>query len=175
MDISSGNLHFASVFTFITRSFHKGAPCPQSPERTPKSNYLIFKYPNNNFNLWECMHLCMLSHVWLFATLWTVAHKAPLTMGFPRQECWSGLPLPPLGIFPTQGLNLHLLHCRWILYHWATWEALCLGRTFTKEPVTVCSKHTAGVLGWIVFPPTFICWCPSYPRTSECGLGGKGP
>ena len=32
------------------------------------------------------------------------------------------------GIFPTQGLNpslLHLLHCRWILYHWATWEGQC--------------------------------------------------
>ena len=43
------------------------------------------------------------------ATLWTVAGQAPLSMGFPRQEHWGGLPLPPLGIFPTQGLNLHLL------------------------------------------------------------------
>ena len=31
-------------------------------------------------------------------------------MGFSRQEYWSGLPFPSLGIFPTQGLNLHLLH-----------------------------------------------------------------
>ena len=48
----------------------------------------------------------MLSHfscVQLFTTLWTVAHQAPLTMGFSRQEYWSGLPLP----FPKQ-LNLDM-------------------------------------------------------------------
>ena len=46
------------------------------------------------------MHVCMLScfsHVWLFVTLWTLAHQSLLSMGFPRQECWSGLPcLPPV-------------------------------------------------------------------------------
>ena len=36
-----------------------------------------------------------LSHIWLFATLWTVAHQAPLSMAFSRQEYWSGLPSPP--------------------------------------------------------------------------------
>ena len=41
------------------------------------------------------VHVQLLSRVWLCATLWTVAHQAPLSMGFPRQECWSGLPLPP--------------------------------------------------------------------------------
>ena len=53
---------------------------------------------------------CMLSHfsqVWLFATLWTIAHQAPLSMGFSRQEYWSGLPSASTGksqgIFPTQG------------------------------------------------------------------------
>ena len=50
-----------------------------------------------------------LSRVRLFATLWTVALQAPLSMGFPRQEYWSELPLPPLGIFPTQGSNPHVL------------------------------------------------------------------
>ena len=50
------------------------------------------------------------SHVWLSETLWTVAHQAPLSTGFSRQEYWSGLSfLPPRGIFPTQGLNPHLL------------------------------------------------------------------
>ena len=48
----------------------------------------------------------LLSHVQLFATPWTVAHQAPLLMGFPKQEYWSGLPflfpgnLPDLGIEP---------------------------------------------------------------------------
>ena len=43
------------------------------------------------------MHACMLSHfshVRLCATLWTAAHQAPLSMGFSRQEYWSGLPFP---------------------------------------------------------------------------------
>ena len=35
-----------------------------------------------------------LSHVWLFATPWTAAYQAPLSMGFSRQEYWSGVPLP---------------------------------------------------------------------------------
>ena len=39
----------------------------------------------------------MLSHVWLFATPWAVAHQAPLSMGFSRQEYWSGLPFPSPG------------------------------------------------------------------------------
>ena len=39
-----------------------------------------------------------LSHVWLFATPWTAAYQAPLSMGFSRQEYWSGMPLP----FPSQ-------------------------------------------------------------------------
>ena len=43
------------------------------------------------------MHVCMLSHfshVQLFANLWTIARQAPLSMGFSRQEYWSGLPHP---------------------------------------------------------------------------------
>ena len=36
----------------------------------------------------------LLSHVWLFATLWTAAYQAPLSMGFSRQQYWSELPLP---------------------------------------------------------------------------------
>ena len=66
----------------------------------------------------------VLSGVRLSATAWTVAHQAPLSVGFLRQEYWSGLPFPsPLqGIFLTQGSNPHLL-CRQILSHRATWEA----------------------------------------------------
>ena len=48
------------------------------------------------------------------ATPWTVAHQAPLSMGFSRQEYWSGWTCPPQGIFPTQGSNPHLL----CFLHW---------------------------------------------------------
>ena len=37
----------------------------------------------------------------LFVTPWTVAHQAPLSVGFSRQECWSGLPCPPPGNLPN--------------------------------------------------------------------------
>ena len=47
----------------------------------------------------------MLSHVQLFATPWTVAHQAPLFMGFPRQEYWSGLPFPSAGDLPNSGIE----------------------------------------------------------------------
>ena len=47
----------------------------------------------------------VLSCVQLFATLWTVAHQALLSMGFFRQEYWSGLPYPPPGDLPNQGIE----------------------------------------------------------------------
>ena len=53
----------------------------------------------------ECV-LRHLSHVQLFATLWTVAPQAPQSMGFSRQEYWSGLPYPPPGDLPGPGIKL---------------------------------------------------------------------
>ena len=47
--------------------------------------------------------LSWFSRVRLFATLWIVAHWAPLSMGFSWQECWSGLPCPPPGDLPNPG------------------------------------------------------------------------
>ena len=44
-----------------------------------------------------------LSHVWFFATPWTVAYQAPPSMGFSRQEYWSGLPLPSPEDLPHPG------------------------------------------------------------------------
>ena len=46
------------------------------------------------------MHAKSLSCVQLLATLWTVAHQAPLSMGFSRQEYWSRLSFPPPGDSP---------------------------------------------------------------------------
>ena len=46
-----------------------------------------------------------LSCVRLFATLWTVAHQAPLSMEFSRQEYWSGLPCPSPGNLPDPGIK----------------------------------------------------------------------
>ena len=57
-----------------------------------------------NLNLPERM-LSHFSHVRLFATLGTVASKAPLSMRFSTQEYWSGLPCPPPGYLPNPGIK----------------------------------------------------------------------
>ena len=46
-----------------------------------------------------------LSCVWLFVTPWTVAHQTPPSMGFSRQEHWSGLPFPSPGDLPDPGIE----------------------------------------------------------------------
>ena len=46
-----------------------------------------------------------LSHAWLFATPWTVAYQAPLSMEFSRQEYWSGSPFPSPGELPNPGIK----------------------------------------------------------------------
>ena len=46
-----------------------------------------------------------LSHVWLFATPWTMAHQAPLSIGFSRQEYWNGLPFPSPEDLPDPGVK----------------------------------------------------------------------
>ena len=46
-----------------------------------------------------------LSRVQLFAAPWTVAYQAPPSMGFSRQECWSGLPFPSPGDLPDPGIE----------------------------------------------------------------------
>ena len=51
--------------------------------------------PGLSFPSWIRMVVVqLLSHLWLFATPWTTAYQAPLSMGFPRQEYWSRLPFP---------------------------------------------------------------------------------
>ena len=58
-----------------------------------------------------CVYLCIcmcvqsLSFVWLCVTLCTVAHRAPLSMGFSRQEHWNGLPCPPPRDLPHSGID----------------------------------------------------------------------
>ena len=51
-----------------------------------------------------CVLSCF-SHVQLFATLWTTAYQVSLSMGFSRQEYYSGLPCPPPGDLPDPGIK----------------------------------------------------------------------
>ena len=70
------------------------------------SNFHSNKLENSYFSTVEQKVLCcVLSRVRLFAIPWTVAHQAPLSMEFSRQECWSGLPFPS----PEQKVYTHKL------------------------------------------------------------------
>ena len=55
--------------------------------------------------LGACYVLSQFNHVQFLETLWTIALQAPLSMGFSRQEYWSGLPLPPSGDLPDPGIK----------------------------------------------------------------------
>ena len=66
-----------------------------------------FEIMNNEFiSINLCGVLSHFSPVWLFVTLWTVAHQAPLSMSFSRQGYSSGLPCPPPCDHPDPGINL---------------------------------------------------------------------
>ena len=71
------------------------------------------------------MHKCMLSHVQMFATQWTVTHQAPLSMGISRQEYWNWVAISFSGDLPNPGTEAvsPALQAD-IFYHCAMWEAL---------------------------------------------------
>ena len=74
---------------------------------SPWKNLEVF-YVDSVARITPTQCLCALSqfsHVRLFATLWTVAQQAPPSMGFFRQEYWSGFPFPPPGDLPDPGIE----------------------------------------------------------------------
>ena len=73
------------------------------------------------------MKVKSLSRVRLFETPWTVAYQAPLSMGFSRQEYWSGVPFPPSGDLSNPGIELASL----------SYPALA-GRFFTTSTTWDC-------------------------------------
>ena len=65
----------------------------------------ILFFNTDHFVLY-CLCAQLLGRVQLFTTLWTATHQAPLSMRFPRQEYWSGLPLPSPGALPNPEIEL---------------------------------------------------------------------
>ena len=63
------------------------------------------------------MHTQFLSHVRLFVTQWTVACQALLSFDYLGKNSEVHCHFLLQGIFLTWGLNMHLLHCNWFLYH----------------------------------------------------------
>ena len=86
----------------------------------PELRFFSLEYP-------LCRHVCPFSHARLFATPWRVTCQAPLSMGFPRQEYWSGLPFPSPGDLPNPGIEPTSLRSPALAGRFfttsATWEA----------------------------------------------------
>ena len=105
------------------------------------------------------------------ATLWTVGHQAPLSMGFSRQEYWSGCHTLLQGIFPTQGLNSRLLHH----LHWrvGSLPLAPLGKphrkyTFSERFLKVSLNFYLLIFGCAGF--SFCAWAfCSCAQASHCG------
>ena len=112
-------------------------------------------------------HAKLLGHVWLFVTPWTpwtVASWAPLSMGFRRQEHWSGLPFPPPEDLPDPKLNPNLVSCtgRQILYHQhhlgtpmhssnyirTFWACCCMQFNLNENNLKIVGKEALGEL-WV--------------------------
>ena len=90
---------------------------PSTLTSTPHSFMVL---PKNSPHLNEKVHAQLISYVQLFATLWTVACQAPLSVELSRQDYCSGLPFSPPGGLPDPRTELCLpclLHYRQILYH----------------------------------------------------------
>ena len=74
--------------------------------KKPQLNTAFYKLIMiSHLNRYYFNKVSVLSHVQLFATPWTVARQAPLSMGFPRLEYWSGLPFPIPGDLLDPGIE----------------------------------------------------------------------
>ena len=100
---------FINTSRYIWRLYFMCRKAPSWPTNPAGGSGRWVKSQDNPFLvLGSNKNACVLSHfscVWLFATLRTVAHQAPLSMGFSRQEYWSGSPFPPPGGLPNPGIK----------------------------------------------------------------------
>ena len=71
----------------------------------PASLYISYSFLGCQIVNFILLCVKLLSHVQLFASPWTVACQAPLSMGFSRQKYWSGLPFPSPGNLPNPGIK----------------------------------------------------------------------
>ena len=82
----------------------------------------------NSFNLGRKKKVKSLSRVRLFETPWTIAHQAPRSMGFSRQEYWSGLLFPSPGDLPNPGIEPCPALAGGFFTTSTTWEASWRGK-----------------------------------------------
>ena len=117
-------------------------------------------------------HACVLSclsHVWLFVTPWTVTHQSPLTMGFSRQEYWSGLPCPPPRDLPDPGIKPESLTSPALAGWFFTTSATCEAQWTTNPPLLSWIWNYLQIVASLQLPRCGLMW------GSAAGLGKERP
>ena len=122
-----------------THSRKNTATCPRG-----LSSFEIYAFSRTVRNV--KVNVKLLSRVRLFVTPWTVAHQAPPSMGFSRQEYWSGLPFPSPGDLPNSGIEPR--------------SPSMQADTLTSEPILVNSN---------------ICYCEIVINTQTWSVGFHQP
>ena len=115
---------------------------------------------SKSFKFWfSSLYVCALSCVWLFATPWTVAHQASLSVEFSRQEYWSGLLFPPPGHLPNPGVEPTSLACPALAGGFFTTEPRWSFCYFTSLSSS-SSPPSSHLLIWTCLLPVPVPTCP---------------
>ena len=139
----------------------------------PQCSFFLNFYFYYFYFLPECSYSITLgfcSPVWLFATSWTVARQAPLSMGLSQARILEWVAISSSrGSFPCRSQTCISCLGRWILYHWATWESLVFihkmrGMTPTLQIWLWASSE---IMRWKWFANSEV--CP--PANRSCCLG----
>ena len=130
--------------------------------------YYVFIHRLKSYCLSACMLSCF-SCVQLCEILWNVACQAPLSMGFSRQESWSGL--PPLGDLPDPGTQPNSLRSSALVGRFfttsATWEALMLVQR-TERNFSLLEKAFIKQFDSCMNPLVWRCFYGSMTQSSLC-------
>ena len=170
---ASGNLHslsyvqYHSVFGYTGPFTFPGVPRTASPPSIPQSPCFPSKqHPVELSPLWVFLQHPLRTHVLnrLLATPWTVGHQAHLSMGFPRQAYWSGLPFPSPGNSPLMLEGHPVTSGPWYNHAWSTFSIFpyinCL--LWTRLLVVLCGPASS---------PTPALWVTCVCRLPD----GRGP
>ena len=104
--VSVHGIFQASILEWVAISFSRGSfwLTQGSNPGFPHCRQMLYRLSHREAPKHK-ISVQLLSRVRLFATQWTISHQAPLSMGFPKQEYWNGLPFPPPGDLPDTGIK----------------------------------------------------------------------
>ena len=100
--------HLSPFILFCSKATSSKKVVMPPTSKIASPHIILWLLPLDSYNFFfffACMHAQLPSHVRLFVISWTVAPQVPLSMGFPRQDNWIGLPFPSTGNLPDTGIE----------------------------------------------------------------------